>query len=409
MTNEPNKLKGLKITVIGAGPGGLTIAIAAKKYGATVNVLEMADDPSFDQSGYTDRSFNLTLNQVGRKALGDKDAWRGGIRVIGREVHVPGTEKTILSNKWIGDSQILVSIPRSIIRKNMSKLAQKKGVDIDFNTKVTKVDYKLSKIETIKHDKLSYLNNSDLIIIADGVHSLIDRGYDYLDNEKFTKHTEPMRYIQAILDKQACKNLDTNRIHFWHNKPTNSVAIGLPNGNGTIAVLLISSYSDVPENGVPYINKVSAKERLMKEFPDLLELEVSIVDQIVGKKLGKFHYKSIPKYIYGERCVVVGDAGSASPPWAGFGANTAIYGADMLVRFLVGYQGDIKNALIEYEKLKLKIAELVLDYARDHGEFLNKKVADNPDERPIGPVLGQLINQAIKESNVPQGVELLSL
>ncbi len=394
-----DNLKDLNITIIGAGPGGLTAALAAKKLGAHVQVLEKAGDPRKDKAGYTNRSFNLTLNEVGRKSLGDARAWSGGIEVRGRVVHVPESNNVILSNEWKGGSEILISIPRHKLRENMVRLAEQKGVELSFDASVDKIDFR----EVIIYSGNKKVgDDSDLVIVADGINSLVDTTSVVLN-----KRTDPMRYIQAILSKDACAGMDVHRIHFWHNKPTGSVAIGLPNGNHTIAVLLISPYSDIEEGGVPFFDIQQTAQRLRSEFPALLVLEPALPSQIVGKKIGRFHYKSIDSYVFGEKIVVVGDAGSASPPWAGFGANTAIYSADALIRYIAGFPGDIKGALYAFEEHKALLAKRVLQYANEHGDFLNHKVSKNPDDRPIGPVLGQIINMARKESSQSAGVNLL--
>lgn len=395
----------MKMIVIGAGPGGLTAAIGARRHGAEVTVFESAENPNIDQSRYTNRSFNLTLNEVGRKVLGDSKAWEGGIEVIGRAIHIPGSDNVHLSKRWTGDAEVLISIPRSKMRENMASLAERAGVKVVYNTEIKNIDVNGSSV-TIKNSSSSYTEAADVLVVADGIHSIADRPLRELGGAGILR-TDRMRYIQAILNKDVCTKLDTQRIHFWHNKPSQTVAIGLPNGNGTIALLLISEYSDVENGGIPFANLEQTKKRLEIEFPEILKLDQNILSQVVGKQLGRFHYKSIDKYVLGRRTVVVGDAGSASPPWAGFGANTAIYSADSLIRFLSGIK-DIDTALLRYQEHKLELAKLVLSYANQHGEFLNNDVDKNPDDRPIGPVLGKLVNEAQAKSNASNGVELLS-
>ena len=70
------RLARLKITVIGAGPAGLVFARNAALHGAIVTVFERAGDPRGVDAGYTNRSFNITLDNVGRQVLGDPRACR---------------------------------------------------------------------------------------------------------------------------------------------------------------------------------------------------------------------------------------------------------------------------------------------------------------------------------------------
>jgi hypothetical protein len=70
-----NSLLDLSVIVIGGGPAGLTFARLASAQGADVTVLEQAGDPRTEEPGYTDRSFNITLDNVGRYILGDSSIW----------------------------------------------------------------------------------------------------------------------------------------------------------------------------------------------------------------------------------------------------------------------------------------------------------------------------------------------
>lgn len=77
-------LAGVRIITIGGGPAGLSLATAARAHGARVTVLEQAGDPRGSDPGYTNRSFNITLNDVGRLVLGTPRAWEGGATILGR-------------------------------------------------------------------------------------------------------------------------------------------------------------------------------------------------------------------------------------------------------------------------------------------------------------------------------------
>ena len=406
MRDMENILKGIKIIVIGAGPGGLTFSRAAQANGATVEIIEQAGDPRGDEAGYTDRSFNLTLNNVGRTALGDERAWVGSTDIVGRAIHNIGGDVKYASYGE-GDSAILTSVPRPILRQNMVKLAQNEGVSFRFRTEVISLDPDQGQVvmET-KGGKISLA--ADLIVVADGIHSLADSFITGPLRGSINVRTEKLNYVTVMLSKEACHDMSLHHIHFWHEPKSSAVAIGLPNKDGTIAALLISRFDDVATSKSPFAERQQAIFRLQSDFPQLLQLEADLVDRVLGRKRGNFYYKAISDYVLGRKCVVVGDAGSASPPWAGFGANTAIYSADALLRFIVGLGGNLDQALPSYGQHKRILTELVLDYAEEHGEFLNKEVTKNPEQRPIGPVLGQLVSKAIKRSDIPQGVKLLS-
>ena len=403
------QLQGMRIIVIGGGPAGLTFAKAVSSKGAKVRVLEQAGDPRGPNAGYTDRSFNLTLNSVGRTVLADKRVWRGGTEVRGRAIHDISTNDARFATFGDDDAAMLMSVPRPVLRQNMVNLVLEHGVDFSFDCKVISINSDEGQIEVKKGLENTEVINADLVVVADGLHSIADK--IITDNLKGSLNIrkEPLNYITVKLDNKACVGQSMHHIHFWHQPEGNSVAIGLPNADGSIAALLISRYEDVSEAASPFQTTEQALSRLTRDFPQLLKMEPNLVSQVIGKKRGHFYYKSITNYILGKKCVVIGDASSACPPWAGFGANTAIYSADALMRFMVGLYPNIDQALISFEHHKKILAELVLNYANQHGEFLSQKVAQNPEQRPIGPVLGQLVKEAINKSNIPEGVSLLAV
>jgi 2-polyprenyl-6-methoxyphenol hydroxylase-like FAD-dependent oxidoreductase len=401
-------LKGVKVIIIGAGPGGLTFAKGARAHGATVEVIEQAGDPRGDNPGYTDRSFNLTLNCVGRRVLGDPRIWDGSTSVIGRAVHdFTNVSKVTYASPGDDEATNLTSVPRPVLRQHMVTWVNANGVELRFHTRVTSIDADAGMLQVITETGEQQSLSADLIVVADGVHSLGDQHIVDVLGGSLNTRVEPLSYVGVQLSEAACHGMSMHHIHFWQKPETDAVAIGLPNANGTIAALLVSHFDDVAIDESPFATLELATKRLQRDFPQLLEIEPDLAHQVLGRARGQFYYKSITDYVLGKKCVIVGDAGSASPPWAGFGANTAIYSADALVRFIVGLP-DLGQALNSYQQHKRVLAELVLDYASQHGEFLNKEVTKNPQQRPIGPVLGQLVNESLAKSEIPAGVELLS-
>jgi 2-polyprenyl-6-methoxyphenol hydroxylase-like FAD-dependent oxidoreductase len=400
------QLDGLKIIVIGAGPGGLTFAKGAHNHGAQVEVIERAGDPRGEDAGYTDRSFNLTLNNVGRTVLGDERTWKGATMLEGRAIHKYGQDdETQYASYGEGDSAILTSVPRPVLRQNMTTLTEELGINIRFRTEVVNIKPDEGEIEVCSGDTSEVLS-ADLIVVADGVHSIGDSFIEKMGGN-LNRRAEPLKYVNVMLSKESCQGMSLHHIHFWNKPDSGAVAIGLPNADGTIAALLVSKFDDIDSAQSPFETIESATNRLERNFPQLLALQPDLPQQLLGRKRASFYYKSISSYILGKKCVMVGDAGSASPPWAGFGANTAIYSADALVRFMVGFSGDLDSALKGYQEHKLTLAKYVLGYADEHGEFLNKKVTKNPEQRPIGPVLAQIVNKTLAETPPPENVDLL--
>lgn len=407
--NKINIFNDLKIFVVGAGPAGLSFARKAQLDGASVTVVEQYGDPRGSNAGFTDRSFNLTLNNAGRNALGDPAVWRSGSKVVGRAIHnVRYGDEPRYASYGDGDSALLTSIPRPTLRQNLIRFAEKAGVIIRFETKVIDIDPEAGVLTIQPGNRSSKTLEADLIVIADGLHSLGNKIITNSLGGSLNLHPEPYNYVTTVLDKDVCKGLSLEHIHFWHQIERDALSIGVPNKDGSIAVLMISRFSDIDDKESPFADFQKSLLRMSNDFPQLLALDPMLPERLIGRLRGRFYYKAITNYVLGARCVIVGDAGNTIPPWAAFGANAALYSADALVRFLSGCQGNLVPALKSYEQHMLILSNLIIDYVDHHGKFLMKEVIDRPDEGSSSPMLGQLINQAVQKTDIPNGVTLLS-
>jgi 2-polyprenyl-6-methoxyphenol hydroxylase-like FAD-dependent oxidoreductase len=388
-------LEGLKLLVVGAGPAGLAIARATSQYGASVEVIEQAGDPRGKNPGYTDRSFNLTLDNVGRTVLRSSRAWTGSTDVIGRAVHSPGDGFTKYAPYQGGPEARSTSIPRPVLRQNLVSLAENEGADIEFNKRVLEVDPDRGRLVTADER----VHSADLIVVSDGLHSVSDPLIREMAGAESTKKPERLSYVTATLAGELNHGLSLHHIHFWHEEGVDSYTIGLPNDDGSISLLFISNFADVEPDAHPFATPDDARRRLARDFPQLLSLDPNLPNQLTTRQRGRFYYKSTNQFVLGDKGVVVGDAGCAAPPWVGWGANSALHGADTLVRFMVACEGDVDAALENYQTHLLALSGLMHNYIKDHGDFLGGRVAKHPEERST-PTLRRLIVQACEDTGL---------
>jgi 2-polyprenyl-6-methoxyphenol hydroxylase-like FAD-dependent oxidoreductase len=283
----------------------------------------------------------------------------------------------------------ITSIPRPVLRRNASQVAEAEGVTLNFDAKVTNIDPNTGTV-TFNKDGVEYTDTSDLVVIADGLHSVADDLIRALPDGEVDLRVEPLSYVTAML-VPGSHNLSLNHLHFWVN-PDNedSFAIGVPNADGSVAALLISRYSDIDKGAHPFENPTVARERLARDFPQLLELDPTLPDQLPTRDRGNLYYKSVSHFVLGERAVVVGDAGHAAPPWAGYGANTAIHVATYLVNALAENNGDIATTLAEYDTYYGTLSRLMKATIQEHGQFISGAVATNPHGRTSGSFASML-------------------
>ncbi len=206
------KLRGRTVAVIGAGPAGLITARSAAAQGAIVTVLDKGADPRLEDMLYTDRSFNITLDTVGRQVLASPSAFDGGIWLAGRAVH----RSTAVKYGAYGHSSDaeLVSIPRQKLRQNLARQAEDAGAQLRFGARVIAADAESGHLAYETGAGKLHSLNVDLIIFSDGLHSLADQrlGLD--------RHITPeaRHYITGLISPARATQLSLRHIHFWHEK-----------------------------------------------------------------------------------------------------------------------------------------------------------------------------------------------
>jgi 2-polyprenyl-6-methoxyphenol hydroxylase-like FAD-dependent oxidoreductase len=398
---QSKRLKKLTISVIGAGPAGLVFARNAALHGATVTVFEQACDPRDSDAGYTNRSFNITLDNVGRQVLGDSRAWRGGIWLNGRAIHSNSSDEVVHARYGQTVDAELISIPRPVLRQNLCTLAEEVGVTILFDSRVTDADPETGSVK-YESTRLVYEKKGDLVIFGDGLHSLtMGSAATALG---ITTWPEPRNYISGMITPEENPGLSLGHIHFWHELDNGNFTVGIPNADGSVALLIVSLFADLAPQEHPFSTPAQAKQRLLRDFPLLYSVAPQLVQQLPRYRRGTFCFKTTQRCRVGQKAVVVGDAGLVFPPWAGYGANQAMYGAASLAQYLVEHQGDIDNALDEYQRMQQLLSSGLVEFVDGQGDFLSGPVADDPAGRSE-PALSMIIEetkQRLVSTDAPQ-------
>ncbi len=394
-------LRGLDTIVIGGGPAGLLFARSAAAQGANVIVIEKAGDPRNHHAGYTNRSFNITLDDVGRRVLNDPKTWEGGIWLVGRAMHNKNNKSVLYGRYGENDDREtdLISIPRSQLRRNMVNRAIDSGVSIKFKTRVIKIDPDEGTVECKDSKGQKHRLAADLLIVGDGMHSIGNSLLEgRLGDEGVFTRPEPRSYVTARLKTDKKLRLSLQHIHFWHDNNSEAYTVGIPNGDGTISLLLTSIFEDFNETDYPFSSSKQADMLLRKDFSLLHSIAGDqLIAQLPHKSRGFFKYKAVSSYVIGKKAVLVGDAGCAVPPWAGFGANNGMYGAASLVYHLVSQNNNLDAALAIYQAQQLSLSRKIMQYVLEEGEFFSGPVQNDPSGRS-DEKLCRLIKEAQKDA-----------
>lgn len=388
--NRPSKE--LKVAVIGGGPAGLLLAWKLLDAGHKVHVFEKRKE--YQLNNTTDeRSYNLTADGLGLRSFGrlSKLIYLGGTVVDGRAIHAPSSSDALWTHHYgRRASDHLVSIPRGdLLAVLASTISGHPKYEPRFKCEVTKAD--------TRHGKITYTNNNrtqklldgfDLIAFADGVQG-IGQGEARKYGHNMDIKTHPTPYLTATITKNAATEagLDLTKIHFFPG--TNSLGIGLPNHDGTISLLIEGIVPPNSKNSLvcPFTGRVfksdqdvftafgDAQNYLQSQNRKLASVLKDSVNEILNKRPGRFIQSSVSDWRISKVGVLVGDAGSCAPPWAGFGMNLACSHADDLARLVADKLDNLNAALEQYNHRRIECTKVVASIIEKHGALLTSGMA----------------------------------
>jgi 2-polyprenyl-6-methoxyphenol hydroxylase-like FAD-dependent oxidoreductase len=369
VTSKPTDPRVRRVCIVGAGPGGMTAALALAECDVQVVVIEKRQDPR--KAKVEDRrSFNLTLGGLGLSASGSLEpAIRAvGQRLIGRRVYI--RNRVIERPYGLSADDYFVSIPRWILAAIQVEEAANKSVEIRFEQEVLKANPKTGLVEwrnlggvTLESDVF------DLIIFADGVSGLGRALLSGRPRCSYSKILDSTEYVQAVLTHEDVvrAKLSLKLISFWPS-PDGPV-VGIPNRDGSVNLLIMGTLPGCSEEEPPFRTEHDAAEYLTRRYPQLVEAAPGVISRLPGVRRGHFCSTSTTRWVVGQRAVVVGDAGRCAPPYAGAGAAAAMSDAKTLVRF-IQQEDSLERALRRYEEHRRVASSILLRMTGQHGRFL---------------------------------------
>ncbi|MDG1229746.1 MAG: FAD-dependent monooxygenase [SAR86 cluster bacterium] len=339
------------VAVIGAGVSGLTAAYALKKIGIEVDVFERSESIKEFGAGITlSKNATILLEDIGlMDSLSSK-----GCHPMGSYIRDYKKAKVIKSKRL--DKNFITLDRRDLVATLATRL-EDIGVSIHFESEIKSIDPTAGEISISNHEKKSY----DLILICDGIKSSL-RG-SYFDNQQpqFTNYVA-WRGMTTIENLPKYEGSDKVNVYYGPG----GHCVHYPTGRDNLINFIAIEHNKIWSE--ESWKTEGSKSEFLNCFEgwneDLLSMFSSAQEVY---KWGIFE-RSLPKTLYRDKCVLLGDAAHPMVPFLGQGGCLAIEDAYCLMSLLME-EKDINVVLGQYDKLRNRRGSWIQKRSKFQGIF----------------------------------------
>jgi FAD-dependent urate hydroxylase len=338
----------LKVTIIGAGMGGLTAGIAMRHAGYQVEVYDRVSELRPAGAGISLWSNGVkVLNQLG---LGFEIAQIGG--QMNRMTYRCHTGEPLTDFSLDSLVKKVGQRPYPVARTDLQQmLVEKLGADsIYLNSRCIGVQETAENVTALFED--GHVATSDVLIAADGTHSVL-RKY-VLGHSTERRYAGYVNWNGLVPASETLAPKDCWIIYVGQNQRASL----MPVGND-----LLYFFLDVPlPKGEPSVPELY-REELLTHFKDWAEPVQALIYQLDPLKTNRTEIHDIEplERLVRGRVALLGDAAHSTAPDLGQGGCQAMEDAEVLARYLLTTNIGIADALKRYEaERKDRVADIIL-------------------------------------------------
>ncbi len=371
-----------KISIIGAGPVGLLLALKLSSRGYRVEIFERRPDMRKNklQAG---RSINITLSHRGIFALStlgiEDKILKRATPLLGRMIHDLNNESSF-QPYGKKSNECLHSISRAELNCALLDAVEKEGLcNIHFSKKLESYDFK---------KKLMYLSNeitgeeevleAECIIGSDGSASAL--------RESMRKQ-KGIRVENSLLDygyKELCIpanqdgtfQMQSQALHIW---PRNKfMLIAQPNFDASFSCTLFLPFEGKEsfrslshESNTQYLRKF-----FQKYFPDATQLISNLEDNFIKSPVGKMITVKVDRWNARGQALLIGDAAHAIVPFYGQGLNCSFEDCVLLSEEIDRHR-DLENAFESFSTKRKPDCDAISQMALENFVEIRTKVGQS--------------------------------
>lgn len=364
-------MKSRKIIVSGAGLVGSLLAVALKRKGHDVLLMEKRPDMRKEIQG-AGRSINLIVTAKGIRPLMNLGLWEK-VKTItspvnGRTMHSVSGE---LAYQPYGKdpTECNHSVSRGELNCLLLDEAEKAGVEIRFYSVTRSVDLEQKILRLESGEYLSY----ELLFGTDGAGSAVRTAMMSALGESAQYETEALGtdYKEMTMpSRNGNYAMDEHSLHIWPRG--NHMLMGLPNRDGSFTMTLY-----LPKDWFDKFSDPRAFEDYFKtNYPDAVPLIPDYVEQFKAHPQGFLGVVRVTPWVFGNSVALLGDSAHAMVPFFGQGMNSGFSDVHYLLEMMEKYPEDDARMLQEYEAHQKPSGQAIQELSRENFDEMCDKVGD---------------------------------
>ena len=338
-------LKNQNVTILGAGIGGLTAAIAMSQRGANVTIFDQTKRQSSIGAGI----------QVSPNGFGVMDTLGLAAQLLSKGnilkfINVQNYKNPLFSSRvdlmrvTHGNPNPHLVIHRSDLIGLLIKKTEDLGVKVHFNMKAESIDYDDKEIEISFND--GTVHKTLMLVGADGIHSIARKSIGYKAQPTFTGKVAWRAMIESKF--VPLNDLPSEAtIRFGPNR--HLVTYPIRDGN-LVNLVAVEKRNDWVAEGWHHADKKENLERSFEHWPtDVLKM-LSVAENV--NLWGLFSH-DLPRKWHSAGIVLIGDSCHPMVPFLGQGANMAIEDSWVLAEELDG-SINLEDGFKKYQSRRYK-------------------------------------------------------
>lgn len=338
--------------VVGGGIGGLTVAIVLARQGVAVTLIEKAPELTEIGAGVQISSNGLAV----LKALALDSALLRQGAVIGRAVQL----RDAIDNSKV--ARLALSMPgnddrqhyfvhRADLIKVLLQAAREANVTIETGIEVSRVT---QGAITEVHVADGTTRRAELVIGADGIHSVVRQSLNGADNASFSGQVAWRALVSGVVGhpQEAVLTMAPGR---------HLVSYPLREG-GLVNVVAVEERNEWAAEGW---NHRDDPDNLRRSFADFTGPAQKLLEAVKEVRLWGLHKHPVAKKWYGKGTVLLGDSAHPTLPFLAQGANMALEDAWILADQVLT-NTDLETALSNYQSLRMpRVKKVVASSGRN--------------------------------------------